>query len=250
MTEPNTVEGQVSQDARGVSLVTTAVTAPLPVPTATDTATAKDTPNPPTAPAAQSDVQVRIQFAEATHQYIRDFIKLADQKAAFFFAGATALLAFLYRNNVSSRWLKPVMEWNIIDTSAFLAMVALAIGAIITMLVLVPNTGGSRRGFIFWEAIAEHGTGRNYADELSVLSPASLFQVKAEHCHDLAKVCRTKYKLLRWGLCICGVGLLTSLVVFLTSVRPNGPEPTLSPDTQSSAPPVPTNASPAGQVPR
>src|ERR1035441_7419098 len=37
-------------------------------------------------------------FAEEVHNYLREYIRNADQKAAFFFAGATALLAFLHRS--------------------------------------------------------------------------------------------------------------------------------------------------------
>jgi hypothetical protein len=136
------------------------------------------------------DAEPHLEFASFTHQYIRDFISLADQKATFFFAGATAILAFLYNKNVSDRWLKSVMTWNALDAMAFVAMAALAGGAFLSLLVIIPRTPGSRRGFLFWEAIAKYDTGRQYADELWLLSPPLLFQVKATHCFDLAKVCR------------------------------------------------------------
>ena len=42
-----------------------------------------------------------------------------------------------------------------------------------------------------------------------------LFQMKADHCFDLAKVCRAKYRWLRAALWVCAVGLGASLVVFL-----------------------------------
>lgn len=218
MNDEHPADSQTSRDQPSSSLSTGRPAASLPVPAMGTTDLRHDVPSRPTGPSGTSDVQVRLQFAEATHQYIRAYINAADQKATFFFTGATALLAFLYRINVSGRWLKPVMDWNIIDAVSFIAMVALAAGALSALLVIIPRTPGSRRGFIFWEAIAEYDTGRHYADELSMLSPASLFQVKAEHCFDLAGVCRRKYQLLRWALCICGVGLAASLIVFLTSV--------------------------------
>jgi hypothetical protein len=165
--------------------------------------------------ASRGDAEAKIDFASFVHQYIRDYINLADQKATFFFTGATALLAFLYNKNVSVRWLKPVMTWNILDTVAFVAMVALAVGAFLALLVVIPRTPGSRRGFIFWEAIAEYDTGRQYGDELWVLSTPTLFQVKAEHCYDLAKVARRKYKILRCALWAGAVGLAGALFVFL-----------------------------------
>jgi hypothetical protein len=163
----------------------------------------------------RGDAETQIEFASFTHQYIRDFIALADQKATFFFTGATALLAFLYSKNVSVRWLKPVMTWHVLDALAFVAMGALAGGAFLSLLVIIPRTPGSRRGFLFWEAIAEYESGRQYADELWLLSPPSLFQVKATHCFALAKVCRRKYRMLRYALWTGAVGLAAALGVFL-----------------------------------
>jgi multisubunit Na+/H+ antiporter MnhB subunit len=157
---------------------------------------------------------------------VREYIRLADQKATFFFAGATALLAFLYRNDVSARWLKPPIMWNLLDVVALVAMVALAIGAVLALLVVIPRTPGSKRGYIFWEAIAEYRSGRDYADELSALSPATLYQIKAEHTFDLAHVCRRKYKMLRWSLWVGAVGLGAALIVFLflTTSRQETPQ--------------------------
>jgi hypothetical protein len=106
-------------------------------------------------------------------------------------------------------------DWNGLDVMAFVAMAALAAGAFLSLLVIIPRRPGSRRGFLLWEAIAQYGTGRQYADELWLLSPASLFQVKATHCFDLAKVCRRKYRMLRYALGTGAVGLAAALGVFL-----------------------------------
>ena len=125
------------------------------------------------------------------------------------------MLAFLYNKNVSARWLKPLMQWNILDTIAFVAMAALSLGAFLALLVVIPRTSGSRRGFLFWEAVAEYESGRQYFDDLWRLSPPSLVQVKVEHCYEMAKVCRRKYRMLRYALWCGAVGLAGSLFVFL-----------------------------------
>src|SRR2546430_1438514 len=54
-------------------------------------------------PAAPSslDLDKRLVFADQTHQYIREYIRLADQKAALFFTTSGALLAFLYNADTS-----------------------------------------------------------------------------------------------------------------------------------------------------
>jgi hypothetical protein len=107
------------------------------------------------------------------------------------------------------------MEWNILDTFAFVAMIALAASVLLALIVVVPRTSGSRRGFLFWEAVAEYESGRQYSDDLRLLSAATLTQVKAEHCFDLARVCRRKYGILRAAIWSGAVGLAASIVVFL-----------------------------------
>lgn len=200
----------------GLPVPSTAIREALPTPADhIESAADKSQPSAAAGPALRSETEAKLAFSGFAHEYIREYISLADQKATFFFTGATALLAFLYSKNVSARWLKPVMTWNILDTIAFVAMAALAVGAFLALLVVIPRTPGSRRGFLFWEAIAEYDTGRQYADELSLLSPATLFQVKAEHCFELSKVCRRKYRMLRCALWTGAVGLAGSLLVFL-----------------------------------
>lgn len=192
---------------------------PLPAPTAPTGPAAETLPSPEQAPGGggtpSTDLDKRLAFADQTHQYIRDYIRQADQKAAFFFTVSTALLAFLYKAGISSRWLKPLLRWNVLDMAAFLAMMALAMSAIVALLVIIPRTPGSRRGYLFWEAIAEYDTSRRYADDLVTLSIPTLLQVKSEHCHELAGVCRRKYKWLRIALWIGMLGLTASVVVFL-----------------------------------
>ena len=213
--------GAQTQGPRGAGLddlqiPTSIAHAPLPIP-AEHNAEVSDAAQPTNVGnvGVHTDIDARGKFAAFAHRYIRDYINLADQKATLFFTGATALLAFMYNENVSVRWLKPLMQWNILDTIAFVAMAALAAGAFLALLVIIPRTPGSRRGFLFWEAIAEYETGRQYSDELSPLSGPSLVQVTAEHCYDLAVVCRQKYRMLRCALWTGAVGLAGALFVFL-----------------------------------
>jgi hypothetical protein len=191
----------------------------LPVPVEHEVVADKSAPA-PVGVVSTADIATRAKFVDGVHDYIRDNIRLADQKATFFFTGATALLAFLYRNDVSKRWLKPVSDLRLPDIIAFLAMAGLAAGSFLALLVVIPRTKGSRRGYIFWEAIMEFPTGRHYADDLSSLSAPTLVQMKAEHCRELAKVCQSKYDFLRYAWWVCAVGLAASLIVFLFLTSP------------------------------
>jgi hypothetical protein len=108
-------------------------------------------------------------FSEELHNYLREYIRNADQKATFFFAGATALLAFLHSQKGTSRWLKDVRTWTVVDGLAFLAMISLALSACALLSVVFPRLKGSRRGLIFFSAIAEYESSREYADADEVL---------------------------------------------------------------------------------
>jgi hypothetical protein len=218
MTGSEQPEAQATPDrsAPGLPVPPAIAREPLPTPTGgAETLSDKEQPTSPASAALPGEAEACERFTESVHQYVREYIRLADQKSTFLFTGATALLVFLYKNGVSARWLKPVMQRNILDTATFVAMIALALGALLALLVVIPRTSGSRRGYLFWEAIAEYDTGRQYSDDVRLLSSATLVQVKAEHCFDLARVCRQKYKILRAAMWAGAVGLAASLCVFL-----------------------------------
>lgn len=218
MSNANNPDTQAIPDklGQGLPVPLTITREPLPTPSGSDNSAADQRqPEPPALFRAAQDAEAHERFAEGVHQYVREYIRLADQKATFLFTAGTALLAFLYKNGVSTKWLKPIMQWNILDTIAFIAMTALVLGVLLALLTVIPRMRGSRRGFLFWEAIAEYDSGRQYSDDLRQLSAATLSQVKAEHCFDLARVCRTKYRILRGAIWTGAVGLAASLFVFL-----------------------------------
>ena len=155
-------------------------------------------------------------FSQNVHDYLREFIRLADQKATFFFAGGTTLLAFLYRDGSASSWVKVPQQWNLTDLTAFLAVTSLMLSVLLAVIVVIPRTSGSRRGTIFWNAIVEHQSARMYADSVLALTGLDLTSARAEHCFELAMVCKRKYATLRWSLIAGGIGLACTLVMFVT----------------------------------
>ena len=154
-------------------------------------------------------------FAEDIHSYVREYIRNADQKAAFFFAATTALIAYLHQRGVAARWLRNIQLWSALDLIAFLAMFGLAIGAATFLFVVFPRLRGSRRGLIFFKAIAEHENSAEYADEVLSRSPAELARAKLQHGYDVAVVCRAKYLLLVIGFFASAVGAIATLLYLL-----------------------------------
>lgn len=154
-------------------------------------------------------------FADAVHQYVREYIRNADQKAAFFFAATTALLAFLHSRNAASRWLRAPGTWNLTDLIAFLAMVGLAGAAGVLLSVVFPRLKGSRRGILFFNAIAEYDSASEYAEDVLRQPAADFARIQLQHAFELSRICRRKYRALTLGLYIGCAGAGATLVYLL-----------------------------------
>lgn len=154
-------------------------------------------------------------FAQETHQYVREYIKLADQKAAFIFTAGATLLAFLYQRNLSQRWLKFPNAWSLGDSLAFIAMLGLSSAILASLVVVVPRLKGSRRGFIFWEAIAEFESSTQYSNAVSKLNAFELAQARFDHCFELSKICKQKYRVLYFSIWAGAIGLASTVLYLL-----------------------------------
>lgn len=156
-------------------------------------------------------------FSDETHVYLREYISRADQKATFFFAALTALLAFLNTQNVPARWLKDIRQWSIVDTLGFVSMFGLAVGAFFLLAVVFPQLKGSRRGLLFFNAIAEYESSSEYANDVLARSGDDIVRTKLLHCYELSIVCKTKYRVLRVGFWVGAIGVITALLFLLLS---------------------------------
>jgi hypothetical protein len=154
-------------------------------------------------------------FSEELHNYVRDQIRNADQKATFFFAALTAMLAFLNTQGVPTRWIKDVRHWTFVDALGFVSTVALAAGAVILLGVVFPRLKGSRRGLLFFNAVAEYDSSAQYAEDVLGRSEEELVRTKLQHCYDLSKVCGAKYRMLSIGFWIGSVGAAAALLFML-----------------------------------
>jgi len=166
-------------------------------------------------PNEKNDSTCFLKAAEEEHQYLREYIRNADQKAVFFFTVFSGLLAFLYSHQVSSRWLKSLSSWNMLDFVAFLSMTGLALSAALFLWVVIPRLKGSTRGLIFFRAIATYENSDEYVADMLRSSPVDLIRAKLKHCYELAKVCNAKYNKLLWGLYVGVIGVVSTLLYLL-----------------------------------
>lgn len=156
-------------------------------------------------------------FADETHQYVREYIQQADQKAAFFFAGSTALIAFLHKANLVKLWMKLPTQWVFVDMLSLLATIGLAVSAFACLATIFPRLKGSKRGHIFFSAIAEFETRKEYALDVLHREPGELIEAKLCHVHDLAIICRAKFTILKLGQWAGAVGVASTVLLLLFS---------------------------------
>ena len=160
--------------------------------------------------------EFRLKFAEETHQYVREYIRLADQKATFFFAGATALLAYLHKLELTNIWMSSPKTWGLIEMLALAATVGLIISTICSLATVVPRLGGSRRGLIFFAAIAEYEGAKEYVADLMRQDTTALCEAKLRHAYELSIVCKRKYSTLIFGQWAGALGVLAVLLLLVT----------------------------------
>lgn len=159
--------------------------------------------------------ELQWKFSEETHQYVREYIRQADLKAAFFFAGATALIAFLYKANLVQLWVKPPTLWLFVDTLSFIATVGLAASVFACLATVFPRLRGSKRGLVSFGAIAQFESRKEYATDVLQQDIAELMEAKLCHVHDLAMVCGQKYSVLKIGQWAGAIGVVAMVFLLL-----------------------------------
>lgn len=150
------------------------------------------------------------------HQYLRDFITFADQKAAFTFAASAGLLAYLESKSVTDSFTKPLASWRAgewIGSAAFLLLIACAL---LAAGVVVPRLRGqSATGLIYWEDIRSYFEPGAYVNAVEGASRAAARAEVLRHSFVLAGICRTKYKMLDWSLRIGFMGAVATATLLL-----------------------------------
>lgn len=151
-------------------------------------------------------------FAQHTHSYLREYIALADQKAAFVFAVGAGLLVYLYEKSTSQMWLKSIKEWSLMDAISFIAIFGLAASCVMAIAVVFPKLKGSRRGHIFWSGISEFDTSSEYANSVANLTEASIVDETLKHNYELSSICKRKYSILNISLISGAVGAVFAIL--------------------------------------
>jgi hypothetical protein len=160
------------------------------------------------------------QFPEFVHEYLREYIALADQKAGFVFAAISVVLGYLV-NNEAFTPLKAFVSKGTLPGFAsivlFLATAALVISVILSISVVAPRLGRKtlgRKGIIFWKEISAFPTGHSYSAAVERLGRSETAAHIRAHCHALANICDKKYNRLAAAIWIGAGGFLLAVLSF------------------------------------
>jgi hypothetical protein len=168
----------------------------------------------PTSPALAAHHQ---EFADFEEGYIRNYISLADTKAAWAFAIASGVLVYLLgKDPLRATMVKPVCSWVYLLVVATLLL--LVASAIFSFRVVAPRLHTSRgEEVVFFGAVANRPNARKYIEDVAALSAEELTGRRLTHCYDVAKVCTAKYGNLRAAIWIGLPGLAGALLTILAT---------------------------------
>lgn len=163
------------------------------------------------------------QFAEFEHQYLRDYISLADQKAGIALTVYAAVLTFLVQSIPAGSFNDGAL--SVADAVALAAFGFLLTAVGFALAVVTPRLASHGTSLIFFADVADRSSRAAYAQEVASKTEQQLTNEVVEHCHALAGICAAKYGHLRRSLSCGAAGFVLFLVaLYLLSV----PVPTAS----------------------
>lgn len=161
-----------------------------------------------------ADLEAVNAFARDAHDHLSNSILLADQKAGYLFATVTAVLAYLHSTGASQRWLTGLKEghWGLAETLILLATVGLVVGAVGSLIVVIPRIRGSMKGLVAAWAVASFETPQDYVEAVLQSDPATLARAKLEHVWNLSQINQRKYQIITIALRCSFAGLLAAIL--------------------------------------
>jgi len=143
----------------------------------------------------RSELKAQNDYLWNTHKYKNDYIRFADTKAAFTVAFCCTLVAGLYKAGVHESVLnRPPIAWGGSTWAAVVAFLCLFVAIVAGVWTIRPRLSSSQsKGFIYWGAIAEHGSAEEFWSVLKTKTPEQLTAHLAHHVFALSKLAQQKY---------------------------------------------------------
>jgi hypothetical protein len=159
-----------------------------------------------------------LDFAWKTHEYINNYIRFADTKAAFVVAWATGLLGVLYAANAHRLF---TFGFNfslaaVVPTLSAAAFVLLPLAFLSAAWSMIPRLPTKQRsGLVFWESILVHPSGDLYGRDLARHDENVLTKHLCVQIYAVAGVARKKYLWVTVSMWFAFLGSLCAAAVLL-----------------------------------
>lgn len=162
----------------------------------------------------EENPDARLTFTINLHEYLRENVLMADQKAAFMLAAVLTTIAFMSQKGTTRILTQHHQCIELTDILTISAILSLLISAIFSIIVVIPRTRGYRaeNSIIYWNAIAKSKDSQSYAGRVSELPLTTLVDAKLEHCFELAKICQRKFRFAKIALWWGTYGLIAATV--------------------------------------
>lgn len=146
--------------------------------------------------------------------FLEEGIKLADQKAGFFFAITTGLLALLYGKEVHYDLLTvSITNWTILSYVILLSTTLLLISTILSFFVIKPRRSSLKRDkLLYWEFAVQFKSAEEYARRMMLLNPDETIRELLQHNFDRLVICNRKYRILRHAMSTALAGMILSII--------------------------------------
>lgn len=164
----------------------------------------------------RADNKVQLPFAWESHKYNRHFLSNADNKAHYCIAFATVFLIWMSKSSSYTLfWSLAPQEWRFYDLISVLSIVTLCLCIFLSLLTLVPNLQGSKKGLIYFGSIAEHETKEDYLSDVLHKNEQDLGIEVLKHVYELANICNKKFQKLKIAVWCGGIGLVLGIILVL-----------------------------------
>ncbi len=155
-------------------------------------------------------------FLWNVHKYVNDYIRFADTKANIILGFSVALLGVLKATGAAVQLRTPPQTWTLYSWSSFLA-VALLVGAVcfaaISVVPRLQNPSGL--GYLFWDAIGQHQSGKEFWEGLQGLKGEDLAKELAYHLFVICGIATKKYNWLRLSTASAVGGALAAVAAMI-----------------------------------
>lgn len=138
--------------------------------------------------------EAHLLFADFQQGYVSGYIQLADTKAAWVFAVASGLIAYIFGGSNLQAILFQRCDW--LTALVFVTVVLLVLAAVLSFLVIVPRLSRSNDGIVFFGSVANRASPGEFVREIAGMREPELIEARLRHGYDISKICARKYRFL------------------------------------------------------